>query len=112
MPSYLGSRVKQGVADKNNPLGAGNWTVTFTPTDLAQVHAQCHHIAIAGPAGSSFQVFLDTTFYDYVARGDINSWDPSQTMPIVPGQTMYFYWNSAATPAPSVTIYLQQTSGL
>lgn len=109
MVAYLGSRAKTGVHDPANPLGAGNWTVTFAPADLALVHAHIHHIAISGPQGSSFQLYLDTTFFDYVARGDINSWDPSQMMPINPGQTMFFYWNSAANPAPKVTVFLQQT---
>lgn len=113
MVAYLGNRVKQGTHDSQNPLGSGNWTVAFTPADLAtRVHSQVHHIAIAGPAGSSFQVYIDTTFYDYVARGDVNSWDPSQTMPVQAGQTLYFYWNTAATPAPKVTLFLQQTTGI
>lgn len=109
MATYLGNRSKQGVKDPANVFGPGNWTVTFSPSDLALVHAQVHHIAISGPAGSSFQVFIDTTFYDYVARGDINSWDPSQTMPLQPGSSLYFYWNSNINPAPKVTLYLQQT---
>lgn len=109
VPSYLGQRVGYGVADPNNLFGAGNWTVTFTQSDLAQVHAQVHHIAIAGPPASSMQMYLDTTFYDYVLRGDINSFDPSQPMPVIPGQTLYFYWNTSNTPIPKVTIFLQQT---
>lgn len=113
MPSYLGSRNAQGAVDKMNLFGAGNWTVTFTPQIInVQVACEVHHIAISGPAGSSFQVYQDTTFYDYVARGDINSFDPSQPMPLNPGQTLYFYWNSALSPAPNVTIFLRATSTL
>lgn len=113
MVNYLGPVAKNGLHDTQNPLGSGNWTVTFTPQDLAtQQHTQIHHIAISGPPGSSFQVYIDTTFYDYVARGDVNSWDPSQTMPVQAGQTLYFYWNSAVTPAPKVTVFRQLTSGI
>lgn len=104
----LGPRTAYGAPDPNNVFGAGLWTVTFDQAALAaQVAAEVHHIAISGPPGSSFQVYIDTTFYDYVARGDINSWDPSQPMPLNPGQTLYFYWNSSASPAPKVSLYLR-----
>lgn len=107
----LGHRSQTGKTDQTNPLGAGFWTVTFDPAYLSvRVQADVYHTAISGPSGSSFQVFLDNTFYDYVARGDINSWDPSQPMHIRPGQHLYFYWNTAALPAPTVSIFLRQTS--
>jgi hypothetical protein len=111
MGGSYGPRSAYGVADSNNILGAGNWTVTFDQALIGvQVQCEVHHIAIAGPSGSSFQVYIDNTFYDYVARGDINSWDPSQPMLINPGQTLYFYWNSAVNPAPKVSIYLRATT--
>lgn len=106
----LGHRSKRGVLDNTNPLGAGFWTVTFDPQFLAvRVRSDVYHIAISGPAGSSFQLFIDNTFYDYVVRGDVNSWDPSQPMHVRPGQSLYFYWNTASTPAPTVSIFLRQT---
>lgn len=106
MTLYLGGRTVTGAADLSNVLGAGFWTAAFTPAVLGwQVESEIYHIAISGPVGSSFQVWLDTQFYDYVARGDINSWDPSQPMAITPGQTLFFYWNTNVGPAPRVTVY-------
>ncbi len=109
MPRKLGNRSKAGFADPDNPLGAGNWTVTFTPQDVAWPGAfDIYHMAVKGPASSQFQVYLDTVFYDYAVRGDINSWDPNQFMFVMSGQTIYFYWNVATGNAPTVTIFAQE----
>lgn len=111
--SNLGYRSQTGKADPSNPLGANFWTVTFDPAYLAvRVDAEVYHMAVSGPAASSFQVYLDTAFYDYVSRGDINSWDPSQPLHIRPGQSMYFYWNTNASPAPKVSMFLRTASPL
>lgn len=98
----LGQLTQKGVVDPTNPVLAGGWTVKFTPAEIGiRVKSEVYHIAVKGPTGSRFEVFIDTTFYDNVKRGDINSWDPSQPMPVDPGATIYFYYNSAAlTPAP------------
>lgn len=109
MPIYLGGRSVTGIADRTNPLGVGFWTCAFTPAVLGwQIQSEVYHIAVSGPAGSAFQVWLDTTFYDYIARGDINSWDPSQPMAITPGQTLYFYWNTATGTRPTATVFGRQ----
>lgn len=106
MVTYLGAKSVTGVKDKANPLGTGFWTCAFTPERVGvRVPYHVYHIAISGPVGSSFQVYVDTTFYDYVARGDINSWDPSQPMVVYPGQTVSFYWNTAAGSAPQVSMH-------
>lgn len=111
MTIYLGQRSVMGVTNLTNPLGAGFWTVAFTPQVLSiQVPFEVYHAAISGPSGSNFQVFIESTFYDYVQRGDINSWDPAQPMVVTPGSTIYYYWNTSATPAPTVTISCRQTS--
>lgn len=102
---YLGPRSATGVTNLVNPLGTGFWVVMFDPNVFRiQVEFEIYHIAISGPSGSAFQVFVDSTFYDYVARGDINSWDPSQPLHLRPGQTLYFYWNTNATPKPMVSV--------
>ena len=109
MPRNLGYRTNHGSADPNNPLGAGFWTVAFTPQDLALPNAfNVYHIAVQGPASSQFQVWIDTTFYDYAVRGDINSWDPQQVMYVAPGQTVFFYWNTATGSAPKVSIFMRE----
>lgn len=107
--SGLGTRQATGTADANNPLGAGNWTVAFTPTvfGVGLTQFEVYHIAIQGPTPSSFKVYIDTTFYDYVPHGDINSWDPSQPMILDKGRTLYFYWSTNASPAPMVSLFLR-----
>lgn len=106
---FLGQRPATGKLDRTNPLGVNFWTVTFDPRLLAiQIPFEVYHIAVSGPTGSNFQVFLDNTFYDYVNRGDINSWDPAQPMHVRPGQSIYFYWNTGVAPAPSVTIFCRE----
>jgi hypothetical protein len=107
----LGSRQATGVHDLSNPLGSGKWTVAFTPQVLNIFAAfEVYHIAVTGPIGSTFRIYQDTTFYDAVARGDLNSWDPSQPMHVTPGRTLYFYYDSTITPAPQVTIYCREPS--
>lgn len=105
----LGNRSAIGKADSNNPLGPGNWTVAFTPDVLSIGLSQyeIYHIAIKGPSASTFQVYQDTTFYDYVNHGDINSWDPSQPMIMIKGVSLYFYWSTNTAPAPLVSIFVR-----
>lgn len=109
----LGSRPATGKLDRNNPLGTNFWTVTFDPPKLAiQIPFEVYHIAISGPTGSSFQLYIDSAFYSNVARGDINDWDPSQPMHMRPGQTIYFYWNTGSGTAPMVSIFCREPSPL
>lgn len=105
----LGSRQVTGAVDPTNPVTAGGWTCAFTPSVLNILQQfEVYHIAVKGPVGSTFQVFQDTTFYDAVSRGDLNSWDPSQPMLVQPGRTLYFYYDTATSPAPLVTIYCRE----
>jgi hypothetical protein len=109
MPTYLGARSATGKQDLDNPLGRGFWTCAMTPAVLGwQVQSEIYHMAVTGPPGSSFHIYLDTTFYDAVARGDLNSWDPAQPMAITPGQTVFFYWNTGAGPAPRASVFGRQ----
>jgi len=111
MSTYLGKRTMTGFKDTQNPVIAGGWTVKFSPDVLAvKVVAEVYHIAVKGPAPSTFQIYIDTTFYSNVARGDINDYDPSKPLPFSPGDTIYFYYNTAAGSAPIVTLFLQGTS--
>lgn len=108
----LGHRDGTGVigTDASSPFGVGKWNVIFDPQDLAVSTGdfEVYHIALKGPTGSQFQVYIDRTFYDANNHGDLNSWDPNQPMGVKGGQTIYFYFNSSATPAPAITIYLRE----
>lgn len=109
MSKNLGYRTNYGALDPNNPLGAGFWTVAFTPQDIAIPGSfNVYHVAVQGPASSQFQVFIDTTFYDYAVRGDINSWDPTQVMYVMQGQTIFYYWNTSSGAAPKVSIFMRE----
>lgn len=100
-----------GVKNLDNPLGAGLWTVAFTPQVFSiSVPFEVYHAALSGPPSSTFQVYIDSTFYDYAPRGDINSWDPAQPMIASPGATVYYYWNTSATPQPKVSLFCRETS--
>lgn len=102
-----------GVLDPANIYVPNAFTVTMGPQQMGVFSGafECYHIAIQGPAGSSFQIYIGDRFYDFVARGDINSWDPSQTMKLVAGNTVKFYWNvSTGTPTPGVTMYFQEAA--
>lgn len=106
----LGSADASGVISPANSFNAGNWTVTFDPPTIGiSVGAfECYHIVISGPAGSNFTIYIGTSFYDYVAQGDINSWDPHQPMLLVQGVNVYFYWNTGTGSTPKVTMYFRE----
>lgn len=109
----LGQRSANGVKSAQNPLLSGGWVVTFAPADLGiQVPFEVYHAALSGPPASAFQVYLDTTFYSYAPRGDINEWDPTQPMHVNPGQTISFYWNVSSGTAPMVAIFCREASPL
>ncbi len=113
---YLGSRLAKGKIDNTgaNPYGNGFWSVTFDPAILAMSTNlfEVYHMTVQGPAGSSLQVYVDTTFYDATSSGDLNSWDPNQVLIMRGGQSLYFYWNSSSTPQPVVTIWCQLPGNL
>ena len=113
----LGFRQATGVLSTTgaNPYGNGLWTVTFDPKVLAVPTGsfEVYHMALKGPVGSQVQVYVDQTFYDITNHGDINSWDPVNTLHLIGGgQTIYLYWNSSVAPAPTVTIWLRESSAL
>jgi hypothetical protein len=94
-----------------NPFLAGGWAVQFTPQDLRiQTMFEIFHIAVKGPNQPScnLEVWLDTTFYSTTPRGDINDYDPNHPIPVRPGQTVNFYWNTTVNPAPNVSIFCQE----
>lgn len=113
MPAYLGQRTKRGALLATNPFLAGGWAVQFTPDDLRiKTMFEIFHIAVQGPdlISCNLQLYLDTTFYSTTPRGDINDYDPNRPIPVRPGQTVNFYWDTTVAPAPVVSIFCQEPS--
>lgn len=111
MGAFLGFRTKRGVLLPANPYLAGGWAVQFTPQDLRiQQMFVISHIAVQGPnlPSCNLQVWLDTMFYSTTPRGDINDYDPNRPIPVRPGQTVNFYWNTTVNPAPNVSILCEE----
>jgi hypothetical protein len=107
--SNLGDRQATGFLNPNNPNVAGAWTVAFDPEVLSlPSEFEVWHIALKGPSGSALQVYIDTTFFSNVVRGDINDWDPAQVLGVASGRTLFFHWNTATGSAPLVTIFCRQ----
>lgn len=112
-PQDLGPRAATGAADQDNPLGAGNWTVTFPPSLIAvqQPLFEAYHIVLSGPGGY-FEVYRNSDFWDTSLLATQNSWDPQQPLLLRPGDTTYFYFSVAAGDAPKVTMWLRYTPPL
>jgi hypothetical protein len=108
----LGWRPATAVVNLDPQQNPGNYSARFQPSDWGVAGGatfEVYHISILGPAGSTFQVFIDNVFYDNVARGDINSWDPNQPMLLSNGNYLWFYWNvGTGTPVPAVTLFLRE----
>lgn len=102
--TYLGRRSATGFLNPGNPLGAGNWSVRFTPADLYPADFVIYHAVLTGPGGS-FRVFIDDAFYSVAPRGDINEYDPVNAMYVRRGESILFHWTIATGAAPAVTIY-------
>jgi hypothetical protein len=88
--------------------------VTFDPATLGQGANDfvIYHMAVQGPINSDLLVFQGATFYDTTERGDINSWDANTAFYINGGNSVYYYWNSAAagsfSATPIVTVWMRQ----
>lgn len=102
-----------GVADQSNPLGAGNWTVTF-PAGLLAVQVKQYEVykmVLQGPGGF-FEVFRNTDWWDTSLLATRNSWDPQQPLLMRQADSLFFYWSVATGTAPMVTIWLRYSPGL
>lgn len=106
----LGARYATGAVTSMG-TNSGNWTVTFPPDviNCNTPYFEIYHIVIQGAPSSTFTVYIDNYQWDTSQQGYLNSWDPSQPMPLQPGQTLYFYWSDPDTDntPPSVTIWLR-----
>lgn len=107
----LGSRSASGAADTTGQ-NQGNWTVQFTPKDL-NVNVpefECWKIVVKGSAATAtFDVFVNSQQFDIAVYGQRNSWDPVQPMILRPGDSLFFYYSTAATDGnqPQVTVWLR-----
>lgn len=97
-----------------NPYGPGMWTITFAASDLGfrVGQAELYQANIDGPVGSSFQLWRNLRQWSVVAQGWANSYDPTQPMLLRYGDALSFFWNSAATPAPTATLWLRYDTEL
>lgn len=108
----LGRSTRRGALDTANPVLAGGWTIKWDPANLPRMECEAYHAAVKGPTASTFQVYVDTTFYGNVARGDINDWDPVQPLHIPTGSTVYYYYDTASGSAPEATLFFRTVSPL
>lgn len=106
--AQLGKLTQQGKINPNNPVFPGGWTVTFERSDTPRQQYEVWHSAIQGPPASTFQVYLDDTFFDNVVRGDINAYDPAQPMLVGPDTNIYFHWSTATGDPPIGTLFFRE----
>jgi hypothetical protein len=113
MPRQLGTRDTTGVAapaidnSGENPFGNGFWVARFFAPQLPRVPFSIYRMAIKGPPSSQLRMYLDSRHVTGTPRASINQWGQEQ-IEVEPGQIVIFYWNTALTPAPSVTMWLQE----
>ena len=112
----LGSRAAKGAADTTgrNP---GNWTVTFDPNllNVQVTEFEVYKIIVKGGAASAtFDVYVDAQLWDTAVYAPNNSWDPTQPLIVRFGQSVYFFYTSAATDGkqPLITAWLRHEVSL
>jgi hypothetical protein len=99
-----------GVLDPFNRFLLGGWTASATPDKLNSKvgQAEVYQITVmGGPVGSSFLLYRNNQLWNTVAQGWNNNWDPFNPLYIRQGDSLFFYWNSAALPAPVVSIWMR-----
>lgn len=110
---YQGPRTLTAKAD-NTGNNTGNWTVAFTPADIA-IHWTIYEIYkmvvnIAEAAGVvAFTVFIGQHQYEGFQTSGVASWSDAQPMRVDGGETLYFYFTEPSTDGtpPSVTLWCQ-----
>lgn len=109
----LGHRDATGTLGKNgmSPYGDGHWVVTFDPRIFAVSTGEfeVYQYTLKGPVGSQYEIYIDNVFYNVSQHGDVDSWNPNHPMHLIGGgQTVYFYFNSSAAPAPTVALRIRE----
>lgn len=102
----LGPRAATGVFDLDcNP---GNWTVFFDPAtlDLKMPFAEIYHLSIGrAHPDSTYTIIVDGIIWEWEQKGSLS---PGETIPVTPGQHLYFFWWNAETgDPPKVTIWMR-----
>jgi hypothetical protein len=95
----LGAVSAAGAADTTG-FNAGNWTVQFTPQIIGinVPHFECYKLVVTGAsATATFNVYVNTNQWDTAIYAVNNSWDPQQPLLLRPGDTLYFYYSTAAS---------------
>lgn len=105
------TQVLTGVPDQlgQNPFGRGNWMITAAPQDL-NCHvgqAEVYQIAIDGPPGSQMKMYRNMRPWNFVLQGWSNYDDPQQPLYVRPGDSVFFYWNTAIAPPPTAVLWLR-----
>jgi hypothetical protein len=99
------------VADPQNKIAAGNWTLTADPQALncRVALAEVYQITVDGPVGFGFDLYRNSRKWNTVAQGWQNNYDPQQPLWIRPGDSLFFYWRAASSllPAPTAVIWLK-----
>jgi hypothetical protein len=112
MARTLGFRTAVMAIDNTgrNPYGNGFWVGTIDPKtwSLGANQFEVYHIAVRGPSGSTLELWVDTMFYSTTVRGDLNEWDPKQTLHMTGGQTLYFFWNLAGATTPLANVWIRE----
>jgi hypothetical protein len=94
----------------------GNWTCAFTSDmiNVSQQRFELFHMFIEAPSlGDEEQaratVLLNTGKWDATLIGQLNSWDPSQPMPLIPGDEIFvmFAVPISSTPPPQATCWFR-----
>jgi hypothetical protein len=108
----LGNRSLTAAADTSG-FNPGNWTNAFTADVLAVQVPQFeiyHGVVSNAPAGASaiIQVGVRQVSFTAPGLGGGSEWDPSQPPILLPGQDLYFLWDTAASGTPPVvTLWLR-----
>jgi hypothetical protein len=107
----LGARSASGTADTTGN-NKGNWTVVFDGNliNVNQPFFELYKLVVKGAASSAtFDVYINTYQWDTAVYAVHNSWDPQQPLLLRPGDTIYFYYSSAASDGnkPSITAWFR-----
>lgn len=82
-------------------LQNGIWVATDGPYTE---NRQLQFISLIGPASSTCNVYLDTTFMDTTARGDFNRADYFSGIPVARGRQVILQWNVGTGTRPTVSL--------
>lgn len=98
--SYLPDATIKGTLNSDSV-----WEIDFPPY---RVSVEVTRISLMGPANSSVTVYKGTTFIDVTARGDLNSADYLNPIPLAYGQQIRLVWSTGTGNAPIATLIVRE----